>query len=75
MIPLTDVQARILTAIRRCMTDAGRPPTVTELARTAGIASSDVVIRQLRILQAKGYLRPVPGTRAVQILDPQETSR
>ena len=76
MNALTDRQRDLLDAIRQSMIDRGHPPTVTELGRAVGLASGDAVARQLRILHFKGYIRPVPGTRVVQILDnPQETPR
>jgi repressor LexA len=73
MNALTDQQHSILDAIRQSMDSRGYPPTITELGAAVGLASRDRVVRQLRILQFKGWIQPVPGTSKVRILDPQET--
>jgi repressor LexA len=69
----TETQTAILTAIRDAMDTRGYPPTVTELGATVGLASRDRVVRELRLLQFKGWIQPIPGTNVVQVLDPQET--
>lgn len=70
---LTDRQQNILDAIRESMDHRGYPPTVTELGTAVGLARQGVV-RQLRLLQFKGAIEPVPGTNQVRINDPEETS-
>lgn len=75
MIPLTELQTRILTAIRDLMNANGYPPSVRQIGAAVGLASDAVVVRQLHLIRFKGWIKPVPGTSAVQILDnPQETS-
>lgn len=73
MNPLTDQQRSILDVIRTSMETRRVPPTVTEIGRAIGLASDALVIRQLRMIQFKGYLQPAPGTRAVRILDDEVT--
>ena len=73
--PLTDQQAAILTAIRKAMETRGFPPSVSELGRAVGLASDEAVAKQIRLIAFKGYIKPIPGTSAVEILDPQETPR
>jgi repressor LexA len=75
MNTLTDRQRDLLDAIRKSMADRGYPPTVSELGKAVGLASRNVVVRQLRILQLKGAIEPVPGSNQVRIHDPQETSQ
>lgn len=73
MNALTERQRNLLDVISKSMSTRGYPPSLTELGNAVGLASDEAVIRQLRLIQFKGWLKPVPGTRAVQIVEnPQE---
>lgn len=72
MIPLTERQQRLLDAIRESMTTSGHPPTITELGNAVGLADP-AVVRELRLIQLKGWVEPVGATK-VRIHNPQETT-
>lgn len=70
---LTPRQSRILEVIRDTVRDRGYPPTLRELTAAVGIGSSSTASEQLRILQARGYIRVTPNTpRGIMLLDPLE---
>jgi len=68
---LTRRQERILDAIRSSVRDRGYPPTLRELTAAVGISSSSTASEQLRLLQARGYIRVTPNVpRGIMVLDP-----
>jgi len=68
---LTPRQSRILDTIRDSVRDRGYPPTLRELTAAVGISSSSTAAEQLRILQARGYIRVTPNVpRGIMVLDP-----
>jgi hypothetical protein len=70
---LTARQSRILEVIRDTVRDRGYPPTLRELTAAVGIGSSSTASEQLRILQARGYIRVTPNTpRGIMLLDPAD---
>jgi SOS-response transcriptional repressor LexA len=70
-VPLTPRQARILDVIRDTVRDRGYPPTLRELTAAVGISSSSTASEQLRLLEARGYIRVTPNTpRGIMVLDP-----
>jgi SOS-response transcriptional repressor LexA len=72
-VPLTPRQARILDVIRDTVRDRGYPPTLRELTAAVGISSSSTASEQLRLLEARGYIRVTPNTpRGIMLLDPAE---
>lgn len=54
---LTAKQREILRAVERWIEDSGRPPTLRELARHMGVASTNAIRDHLRVLESKGYLK------------------
>lgn len=58
---LTPRQRRILQVIQDAVETVGYPPSVRELARQAGLASTSSVSYQLKVLQDKGFLRRDPN--------------
>ncbi|GAA0495097.1 hypothetical protein Ade02nite_19210 [Paractinoplanes deccanensis] len=67
---LTPTQSRILAAIREYASINGYPPTVRELSAKVRLSVTGVQY-QLEQLQAKGWIRRVPGRpRALVVLDP-----
>ncbi|HVV31019.1 MAG TPA: transcriptional repressor LexA [Mycobacteriales bacterium] len=70
---LTPRQRRVLEVIRAAVTARGYPPSVREIGEAVGLTSSSSVAHQLKVLQAKGFLRRDPHRpRAVEVLPPAE---
>lgn len=65
---LTPRQRRILEMIRDTLEQRGYPPSIREIAELVGLASSSSVAHQLRVLEAKGFLRRDPHRpRAMEV--------
>lgn len=58
---LTHRQRRILQVIKDAVETMGYPPSIRELARQAGLASTSSVSYQLKVLEEKGFLRRDPN--------------
>lgn len=58
---LTHRQRRILQVIKEAVETMGYPPSIRELARQAGLASTSSVSYQLKVLEEKGFLRRDPN--------------
>ncbi len=70
---LTLRQRRILEVIRDTVHSRGYPPSIREMGDAVGLASSSSVAHQLRVLEAKGFLRRDPNRpRALEVLLPAE---
>lgn len=68
---LTRRQRRVLEVIRQSVDSRGYPPSVREIGEAVGLNSPSSVAHQLKVLQAKGYLRRDPNRpRAMEVLDP-----
>lgn len=66
--PLSDVQRRILDAIRQSVDDNNRPPTMREIQQLAGLSSVSLVKYHIDILLERGHISHRPGTaRGVEI--------
>ncbi|MDH3959007.1 MAG: transcriptional repressor LexA, partial [Actinomycetota bacterium] len=58
--------------IRESVEDRGYPPSVREIGEAVGLNSPSSVAHQLKVLEAKGYLRRDPNRpRAMEVLDPE----
>ncbi|EOO80164.1 LexA repressor [Bacillus cereus VD021] len=69
MEPLTTRQSQILNFMRHQVTEHGYPPTVREIGKAVGLASSSTVHGYLSRLEEKGYIRRDPTKpRAIEIL-------
>jgi repressor LexA len=65
---LTPRQHDILNALADAVRERGYPPSVRELGEAAGLHSPATVHAHLRQLEAKGYIRRVPGhPRALEV--------
>ena len=72
---LTQRQRRILHVIGESVANVGYPPSVRELARQAGLASTSSVSYQLKVLQEKGFLRRDPNRpRALVVTVPESSA-
>jgi len=70
---LTLRQRRILEVIRETVESRGYPPSIREMGDAVGLASSSSVAHQLKVLEAKGFLRRDPNRpRALEVLLPAE---
>ncbi len=70
---LTPRQRRVLAVIRDSVETRGYPPSMREIGQSVGLTSSSSVAHQLRVLEAKGFLRRDPNRpRAVEVLMPSE---
>jgi repressor LexA len=68
---LTPRQRRVLEVIRTSVDARGYPPSVREIGEAVGLNSPSSVAHQLKVLEAKGYLRRDPNRpRAMEMLDP-----
>ena len=71
---LTLRQRRILQVIKATVDSRGYPPSIREMGDAVGLASSSSVAHQLKVLEAKGFLRRDPNRpRALEVLLPGET--
>ena len=70
---LTLRQRRILEMIKATVERRGYPPSIREMGDAVGLASSSSVAHQLKMLEAKGFLRRDPNRpRALEVLLPTE---
>ncbi|MGB7980145.1 MAG: transcriptional repressor LexA [Candidatus Nanopelagicales bacterium] len=68
---LTVRQRKVLDEIRRSVETRGYPPSVREIGVAVGLNSPSSVAHQLKVLEAKGFLRRDPNRpRAMEVLDP-----
>ncbi|MVA75679.1 transcriptional repressor LexA [Auraticoccus sp. F435] len=68
---LTPRQRRILEVIKQSVDGRGYPPSIREVCDAVGLASSSSGAHQLKVLEAKGYLRRDPNRpRALEVLLP-----
>lgn len=58
---LTMRQVAILNVIRESIESVGYPPSIREVAKRAGMASTSSVSHQLKVLEEKGFLRRDPN--------------
>ncbi len=69
MKPLTPRQAEILTFIQEKVIENGYPPTVREICKATGLASSSTAHGHLMHLEEKGYIQRDPSKpRTIKIL-------
>ncbi|ACJ82403.1 LexA DNA-binding domain protein [Bacillus phage 11143] len=69
MKPLTSRQSQILTFIQEKVIENGYPPTVREICKATGLASSSTVHGHLMHLEEKGYIHRAPSkSRTIKIL-------
>ena len=72
---LTLRQRRILEVIKATVDNRGYPPSIREMGDAVGLASSSSVAHQLKVLEAKGFLRRDPNRpRALEVLLPETRS-
>jgi repressor LexA len=70
---LTRRQRRILEVIKETVDRRGYPPSIREMGDAVGLASSSSVAHQLKMLEAKGFLRRDPNRpRALEVLLPTQ---
>lgn len=73
---LTLRQRRILEMIKDTVERRGYPPSIREMGDAVGLASSSSVAHQLKMLEAKGFLRRDPNRpRALEVLLPGNAQR
>ncbi|MDY0405796.1 transcriptional repressor LexA [Virgibacillus sp. 179-BFC.A HS] len=71
MTKMSKRQQAILDYIKSEVSTKGYPPSVREIAKAVGLASSSTVHGHLSRLENKGYIRRDPTKpRAIEILDP-----
>jgi repressor LexA len=68
---LTPRQQKILTTLRDAIEQRGYPPSIREIGEEVGLASSSSVAHQLRVLEAKGFIKRDPNRpRALEVFLP-----
>ncbi|MBO8155141.1 MAG: transcriptional repressor LexA [Bacillaceae bacterium] len=76
MNKLSKRQQAILDYIKDQVTEKGYPPSVREIAKAVGLASSSTVHGHLSRLEQKGFIRRDPTKpRAIEILDLEEENQ
>lgn len=76
MKKLSNRQQNILSFIENEVNTKGYPPSVREIAKAVGLASSSTVHGHLERLEKRGYLRRDPTKpRAIELLDPSGIER
>lgn len=71
MKALTERQQAILDFIEQCVTEAGFPPTIAEIATAFGVRSTNSVRGHLQALARKGVIELVPSaSRGIRLLKP-----
>jgi repressor LexA len=69
---LTPRQQRILNVLRESIEQRGYPPSIREIGDHVGLASSSSVAHQLRVLEAKGFIKRDPNRpRALEVFIPE----
>lgn len=71
---LTEAQNRCFNFIVRYAAEHRRSPSVRDIAKALGYASTNAVAQTLDALEAKGYIRRGSGARAIEILYRDEFS-
>lgn len=61
MKQLTERQQEVLDLLVKYQNEHGYAPTITELARLMGVASSNAAAQQLRALNRKGAISLIPA--------------
>jgi repressor LexA len=61
---------KVLVALQRWMANHGRQPSVDELRRELGVASTRTVFRYLQLLEEDGAIQRRPGAPGVKLLKP-----
>lgn len=75
MTKLSNRQQMILDYIKEEVQSKGYPPSVREIAKAVGLASSSTVHGHLARIESKGYIRRDPTKpRAIEILDVSNTA-
>ena len=73
--PLTESQTKVYEFIRDAIRRDGRPPTMAEIGRGLGFASTNSVHRLVVALDAKGYLRRRPNeARGLWVTDDDDAA-
>lgn len=68
--PLTERQTQVFEFVRSYVRSQGRPPTLAEIGRGLGIASSNGVHRLVGALETKGYVSRRPNeARGLSLVD------
>ena len=70
--PLTEKQQNVYESIMQYQRVNGYAPTIREICKMVGVASTSSVYAHLKILEEKGYIaRKMDASRAIAILDQQ----
>jgi repressor LexA len=70
---LTARARRVLEVIKESVDRRGYPPSMREIGEEVGLTSSSSVSHQLRVLEAKGFIRRDPNRpRAIEVRLPEE---
>lgn len=67
---LSNIQLKILTFIKKQITEKGYPPSVREMCKATGLSSTSSVHAHLKTLEKKGYI--IKGNnkmRAIELVD------
>lgn len=70
MNKLTAKQERVLRLIARWVKEEGYPPTLQEMADELGVASKNAVVKMVKVLAKKGYIRKSSLARGIQFVEP-----
>ena len=69
---LTPRQTKVLATIKEAIEKRGYPPSMREIGEAVGLTSSSSVAHQLKVLEAKGFLKRDPNRpRALEVFLPE----
>lgn len=72
---LTARQEQVLAYIRQCLNRTGIAPTLREIAASLGVPNHNGMLRHLRVLEQRGWIRLREGEhRGIQLLDDNDSA-
>jgi repressor LexA len=70
MQDLTPKQNQLLEVLTHEIQEKGLPPSISEIAKILRVKSKNAVVKLLRILETKGYIRRNSKARGIEVLNP-----
>jgi repressor LexA len=71
MQELTPKQKQLLEHLTHEVTNKGLPPSISEIAQSLKLKSKNAVVKLLRVLENKGYIRRSGKARGIEVLNPE----
>ena len=71
MKELTSRQKKLLEILTSEVQDKGMPPSISEIALALKLKSKNAVVKLLKALEEKGYIRRSQKARGIEVLNPE----